>query len=91
MPEELEKPEGARRADSRLLVVDHYRTRGVDATRGEQVGDDPEERRQRRRVGVDQAQTEEIEMGGARDVTGRERLSRPQIQQDRGLAGSPGA
>ena len=45
---------------------------------------------ERRRGGVDQAQTEEIEMGGARDVTGRERLGRPQIQQNRGLAGSPG-
>ena len=62
MAEVLEKPERARRAHAGLLVVDDDRRRRVDAARGEQVLDHPHERLERRRVGVDQADAEQIEV-----------------------------
>jgi hypothetical protein len=77
MPEELEEPEGARRADARAFVVDDHRAIGGDAARGEQVLDDPEERAHRRRLGVHQAEAVEVQVDGARNHAAGELLGRP--------------
>ena len=77
----IEKPERAGGANARLIVVDNDRRRRLDAASREQVLDHPHERLERRRVGVDQADAEEVEMNGAGDVSGGVGLGRPEIEE----------
>ena len=81
MAEEFEKPERARRPDAGRVVVDDDRDVVGHTARREQMLDDPEERLQRRRIGVDAADAEEIEMHGARQMVLAVVLGRPQIDE----------
>ena len=81
MAEVLEKPEGAGGTNPGLIVVDDDRRRRLHAASREQVLDHPHERLERRRVGVDQADAEEIEMNGAGDVSGGVGVGRPEIEE----------
>ena len=81
MAEVLEKPERAGGANPRLIVVDDDRRRRLDAAGREQVLDHPHERLERRRVGVDEADAEQIEMNGAVDVSGGVGLGRPEVDE----------
>ena len=76
MAEELEEPEGARRPDAGLFVVYDYRPPGLDAARRQQVTNNPEKGVERRGIGVDEADAEEVEMCGPGDVARRERRGR---------------
>ena len=80
MSEELEEPERPGRTDARLLVVGHHRAVGRRAPRDQQVSDHPEKSVERRRVGVDEAHPEEIEMRSSGDVTGAKDLRRPEVE-----------
>ena len=81
--EVLEKPECARGAHARLIVVDDDRRRGIDAAQVEEMIDHPHERAERRRIGIDQRHAPQIEVDGARNVTVREILRRTQVQDQR--------
>jgi hypothetical protein len=88
VPEELEKPPGARRADAGALVVDDHVAIRIDAAGRELMLDHPEEGPHRGRIGVDQADAVEVEVHGARQGAPRELLRRPQIDDER--TGRPG-
>ena len=66
---------------ARMPDCSSYTTTGTStrhAPRCEQVLDDPEERLQRRFIGVHGADAEQVEVNGARQMPGRKGLRRPQ-------------
>jgi hypothetical protein len=77
----FQKPEGASRSNTGLLVVHDNGSGSIDAVHGEDVLDHPHECFQRRRVRVDQADAPQIEVDRRRDVSGSVRLGRTQIEQ----------
>ena len=86
MAEVLEKPECPRRAHAGLLVVDHDRRRRADAARRQQVLDDPQERLERRRVGVDEADARRGRGARRRGCARRRTLGRPEVEEQAGGA-----
>ncbi len=68
--------------------IDHDRHVGRDTTTAKQMLDDPDKRTRGRRVGVNQADPEEVEMHGAREMARGERFGRTQIQQQDCAVGS---
>ena len=81
MAEMLEEPERAGGANAR---TDRRRRRSAsspDPAAREQVLDDPHERLQRRRVGVDQADAEQVEVDCAADVSRGVGIGRPQVDE----------
>jgi hypothetical protein len=81
--EELEEPERASRSDARRIVVDHHGHVVGHAARREQVLDDPEKRVQRSGVGIDAADTEQVEVHGARQVVLAKVFDGPKIDEER--------
>ncbi len=88
VPEILEEPERACRPHARVGLVNDDRSVGRDTTTTQQMLDDPDKRTRRRRVGVDQADPEEVEMHSAREMTCGECFGRTQIQQQDSTVGS---
>ena len=86
MTEELEKPERTRGANAGIAVVDHDRTIGRDATRRQEVLDHPEERLERRRIGIGQADAEEIEVHRVSQVPLGKQFRGAQIDERRAPA-----
>ena len=83
MPEIFQKPECPCRTYARLVIVhDNGHVIG-NAARRKQMFDDPEKRLQRRVIGVDEADAEEIEMHGAGQVAVGEVFGRPQVDDER--------
>ena len=87
MPEVLQKPERARRPDTRGFVVHDDRTGRIDAPRRENVRDHPEKRLQWRGVGVVQAESPEIQVESARDASVREVLGGTRVDDLRQVEG----
>ena len=83
VPEVFEEPERAGGAHTRLLVVDDHRRLGIDAAQIEEVIDDPHERFQGARVGIDERQTPQVEMHRTGHVAGGVVLSWTQIDHKR--------
>ena len=73
--EKLEKPERPRRSDPGGVVVDNDRYIVRHTARREEMLDDPEERVQRRRIRIDAADTEQIEVNSARQMVARRTAS----------------
>ena len=88
MAEELEKPERARGANAGIALVDHDRAIGRDAARRKQMLDHPEKGLERRRIGVGEADAEQIEVHSMPGVALREQFGRPQIESVGRLASS---
>ena len=83
MAEVVEEPEHARGPDVGGVAVDEHGAIVGYPAESEHVLDHPEERRERRRIGVDQAEAPQVQVHGAGQVAGGERLGGAHVEDER--------